>query len=184
MANPYNKILFSHKQEWSIDIGYNVAEPGKHHAEGSTKGHTLNASSYKKYPEWANLQRQKGFPEGSAVKNLPAVQETWVQSWVGKIPWKRKWQPTPVFLPRKSHGQRSLVGYSLWGWKVWCDWARTHSNRSEYLSISPASERFCNSWLATNPTAVNWDSCLSLLYAEIHRCSFNTWSPVLSIMKA
>ena len=31
---------------------------------------------------------------------------------VGKIPWSRKWQPTPVFLPEKSHGQRSLVGYS------------------------------------------------------------------------
>ena len=32
--------------------------------------------------------------------------------WVGKIPWRRKWQPTPVFLPGKSHGQRSLAGYS------------------------------------------------------------------------
>ena len=34
--------------------------------------------------------------------------------WVGKIPWRRKWQPTPVFLPGKSHGQSSLVGYSPW----------------------------------------------------------------------
>ena len=34
--------------------------------------------------------------------------------WVGKIPWRRKWQPTPVFLPGKSHGQRSLMGYNLW----------------------------------------------------------------------
>jgi len=32
--------------------------------------------------------------------------------WVGKIPWRRKWQPTPVFLPVKSHGQRRLAGYS------------------------------------------------------------------------
>ena len=37
--------------------------------------------------------------------------------WVGKIPWRRAWQPTPVFLPGESHGQRSLVGYSLWGHK-------------------------------------------------------------------
>ena len=37
--------------------------------------------------------------------------------WVGKIPWRRKWQPTPVFLPGKFHGQRSLVVYSLWGHK-------------------------------------------------------------------
>ena len=36
-------------------------------------------------------------------------------SWVGKIPWRRKWHPTPVFLPGKSHGQRSLAGYSPWG---------------------------------------------------------------------
>ena len=38
-------------------------------------------------------------------------------SWVGKIRWRREWLPTPVFLPGKSHGQRSLVGYSLWGRK-------------------------------------------------------------------
>ena len=35
----------------------------------------------------------------------------------GKIPWRRKWQPTPVFLPGASHGQRSLAGYSPWGHK-------------------------------------------------------------------
>ena len=37
--------------------------------------------------------------------------------WVGKIPWRRKWQFTPVLLPGKSHGQRSLVGYRPWGRK-------------------------------------------------------------------
>ena len=36
--------------------------------------------------------------------------------WIGKIPWEREWQPTPMFLPGKSHGQRSLVGYSPWAW--------------------------------------------------------------------
>ena len=44
------------------------------------------------------------------VKNLPAMEETWV----GKIPWRRARQPTPVFLPGESHGQRSLAGYSPW----------------------------------------------------------------------
>ena len=57
-----------------------------------------------------------GFPGGSAVKNLPAsageAGMIWV--WVGKIPWRRKWQPTPVFSSGKSHGQRSLAGYSSW----------------------------------------------------------------------
>ena len=54
------------------------------------------------------------------VKNLPAMQEaqeTWVDNWIEKIPWRRKWQPTPVFLPEKSHEQRSLKGYSSWSGK-------------------------------------------------------------------
>ena len=37
--------------------------------------------------------------------------------WVGKIPWRRKWQPRPGFLPGNSHGERSLLGYSPWGRK-------------------------------------------------------------------
>ena len=37
--------------------------------------------------------------------------------WVGKIPWRKKWQPTPIFLLGKFHGQRSLAGYSRWGRK-------------------------------------------------------------------
>ena len=37
--------------------------------------------------------------------------------WVQKISWRRKWQPTPVFLPGESHGRRSMVGYSPWGRK-------------------------------------------------------------------
>ena len=51
------------------------------------------------------------------VKNLPAVQETQVQSLGRNIPWRRAWQPTSVFLPGESHGQRSLVGYSPLGQK-------------------------------------------------------------------
>ena len=38
-------------------------------------------------------------------------------SWVGKIPWRRKWQLTPVFLPQETHGQRTVVGYSPWSCK-------------------------------------------------------------------
>ena len=72
-----------------------------------------------------------GFPGGSGkrikiVKNLPAVQETQVQLLVRKIPWRRKWQPTPVFLPGESHGQRSLVGYSPWNHK--------ESDKTEWLT--------------------------------------------------
>ena len=52
------------------------------------------------------------------VKNLPANEgRCRFDFWAGKIPCRRKWQPTAVFLPGKSHGQRSLVGYSPWGHK-------------------------------------------------------------------
>ena len=52
------------------------------------------------------------------VKNLPAsAEDVGLNSWVGRIPWRTKWQPTPVSLPGKSHGQRSLAGYSPWGRK-------------------------------------------------------------------
>ena len=48
--------------------------------------------------------------------------------WVGKIPWRKKGQPTPVFLPEKSHGQRSLAGYSPWGHRrVGHNWSSWHS---------------------------------------------------------
>ena len=43
--------------------------------------------------------------------------ETWVWSWVGKIPWRREWQPTPVLLPGDTQGQRNLVGHRTWGRK-------------------------------------------------------------------
>ena len=51
------------------------------------------------------------------VKNLPAMQEAQVDTWVGTISWRREWLPIPVFLPGEFHGQKSLVGYSLWDHK-------------------------------------------------------------------
>ena len=46
------------------------------------------------------------------VKNPPEYGRPRFNPWVRKIPWRRKWQPTPAFLPGKSPGQRSLAGYS------------------------------------------------------------------------
>ena len=58
-----------------------------------------------------------GFLGDSVVKNLPATQEAWVQS-LGQTDFlEEEWQPTQVFLPGQSHGQRSLVGYSPQGRK-------------------------------------------------------------------
>ena len=61
-----------------------------------------------------------------AVKNLFAMWDTGVRSLVGKIRWRRKWLPTTVYLPGKSHGQRSLAGYSPCG--------RKESDKTEQLT--------------------------------------------------
>ena len=54
------------------------------------------------------------------IKNSPAVRRhkrCWFDLWAGKIPWRKKWQPTPVFFPGKFHGQRGLGGYNQKGYK-------------------------------------------------------------------
>ena len=56
-------------------------------------------------------------PGGTSGKEPTGQMQEIQETWVGKIPCRRKWQPTPVFLPGESHGQRSLVGYSPWGCK-------------------------------------------------------------------
>ena len=57
------------------------------------------------------------------VKNLPAMWGPGFNPWVGEIPWRRKWQPTPVFLPGESHGHRSLAGLqSMGSQRVGHDW--------------------------------------------------------------
>ena len=68
----------------------------------------------------------RGFPGLSAVKKSTCqCKRCGFGPWVGKIPWRRKWQPTPVFLSGKSREQRSLVGYSPWGCKgVRHNWAQ------------------------------------------------------------
>ena len=53
-----------------------------------------------------------------AEKNLPAMQIPRFDPWVRKIPWRREWLPTPVFLPGEFHGQKGLAGYSPWGRRV------------------------------------------------------------------
>ena len=62
-----------------------------------------------------------GFPGGASGEEptcqCRSYKKHGLDPWVGKIPWRRKWQPTPVFLPAESHGQRSLVGHNPWGHK-------------------------------------------------------------------
>ena len=70
---------------------------------------------------WIGLRTCSGFPGCTSGKE-PTCQSRGrkrrrFDPWVRKIPWRRAWQPTPVFLPGECHGQRSLEGYSPWGHK-------------------------------------------------------------------
>ena len=68
---------------------------------------------------------------------LPAMWETWVR----KIPWRRKWQPTPVILPGESHGRRSLVGCSPQGRKELDTTERLHSLTHSLITVNYLSVR-------------------------------------------
>ena len=83
-------------------------------------------------PFWTPFSYSRTSLVAQTVKRLSTMRETRVQALVGKIPWRRKWQPTPVLLPGKSHGQRSLLDYSLWSRRVRHDWATSLSLSLSY----------------------------------------------------
>ena len=97
-------------------------------------------------------------------------------SWVRKIP-RRKWQPTPVFLPGESHGQRSLVGCSPWGYK--------ESDTIEWLHFTSLSKITCQNFnglsesmgleVEYRPFGLT-DSCLALGMAESPLLQWRMWS--------
>ena len=98
------------------------------------------------------------------VKNLPAMQETWIWSLVRKIPWRREWQSTPVLLPGEFHGQRSLVGYSPWGPKNQTCLSSSLSLHFSCLYIF---------WMYMSYWVYNWQICyliLSYLFAFLIEC--------------
>ena len=78
--------------------------------------------------------------------------------WVGKIPWRREWQPTPVFLPGEFHGQRSLAGYSPWGCK--------ESDMTERLTLSFSLSRLDGLLLPTYPHGSRSILCCKYFLAE------------------
>ena len=105
-----------------------------------------------------------GFPGGLDGKNLPAMQETQVRSLGWEDPLRRAWQPTPVFLPGESHGQRSLAGYSPLGCK--------ESDRTEQLTLTvyqfSSVQSLSHVWLFVTPWTVAHQASLSIT---------NSWSP-------
>ena len=106
-----------------------------------------------------------------AVKSPPAnagdIKRYRFDPWVGKIPWRRKWQPTPVLFPGKSHGPRSLAGYSPWGLK------RAGQNIN-HLSVSCKHDP-CSFLKNASPPSLSGDSymacctifCVLVKYTQI-----------------
>ena len=64
-----------------------------------------------------NMGLLSGASDKESACQCKRFKRGWINPWIGKILWGRKWHPTPVFLPEKFQGQRSLVGYSPWGYK-------------------------------------------------------------------
>ena len=102
--------------------------------------------------------------------------------WVWKILWSRKWQPTPVFLPGKSHGQRSLASYSPWGCRVGHDRAHTHVQLCSWLSLAGIFSYIVHVWF--------WDQGYirfivsirdNVLCARVCYWVSNTYSGLLSL---
>ena len=99
---------------------------------------------------WGRVKSARGFPGGSSGKELTCLCRRYKRGrsdpWIGKIPWRRAWQLTPVFLPRESRGQRSLAGYSLYSHRVGHDWndlghmkRAKHRNEAESCGLHPRS---------------------------------------------
>ena len=86
-----------------------------------THTHTHTHTNYSSDGRWNNKVLKKssqGFPGGSVYKeSICTARRPSFDPWVWRIPWRRKWQPTPVFLSGESHRQRRLADYNPWSHK-------------------------------------------------------------------
>ena len=103
------------------------------------------------------LFKSLGFSGGSDVKEFAySAGDMGLTSGSGRFPWRRKWQPTPVFLPGEFHGQRSLMSYS--------PWSCIESDMTERLSLS-----------LTLPSTMLWPWCLWPSKTPVHVPSSSFW---------
>ena len=103
----------------------------------------------------------RGFPVGSVVKNPSANVGDSFNPWVGKIPWRREWPPTPEFLPGEFHGQRSLVSYSPWGCRRAGHNLATKQQQENLHTLQPVDPK---------ETIMKWQI---FSYRDYHTCIIN-----------
>ena len=98
------------------------------------------------------------------VKNPANAGDPGMELWVRKIPWRRKWQPTPVFLPGKSHGWRSLVSYSPWSHKELETTEQFHFLSFHHpSSVAQLCPTLCHPWTAACQVSLSITNSRSLL---------------------
>ena len=117
-----------------------------------------------------------------SVKNLPAMRRPGFNSRVEKIPWRRKWQPTPVFLPGESHGQRSLAVHGVA--RVRQDLATKLLLLSQYLStfVSILYQISCSlASVRTSPSSLFFFKGILIILDPLH--SFITHTKITSQTK-
>ena len=103
--------------------------------------------------------------------------------WVRKIPWRREWLPPPVFLPGKSHGQRSLACYNLWGCKRVGHDLTTKQHNDRYIYCKPQIKRilflfFEIRWKKLWTMACHQDPCWSNTVQARY-----SWKPLVETWK-
>ena len=119
---------------------------------------TINQNSHFFNSNKTLVSDQRGFPGGSVVTILllMEMQEMGVLSLSQKIPRIRTWQPTPVFLPGKSHGHSSLLAYTSWGLSQKClsrvhfifffD-SRAHTSNQHHWKLAPKMKSLCSQFI-------------------------------------
>jgi len=113
----------------------------------------LSTGSHRVGHDWSDLaaaaEIQLGLPRWHSHKEAACqcrrFRRQGFDPWVGKSPWRRKWQPTPVFLLGEFHGQRSLVGYSPWGHKQ-LDTTEQLNNKRDTTSRRSTLTKSTTSW--------------------------------------
>ena len=125
-----------------------------------------NAHTLRIQPRWNLLWVSQVAP---MVKNLPEMQVQFLG--LGKIPWRRAWQPTPAFLPGESHGQRSLMGYTVHG--------VAESDTTEMLTLWELPLR---SFLTPQTTPAGWVDCSAGLLWHPRPTYLHPFLPPCSLM--
>ena len=116
LGNYIQCLVITYNEKWS-EIYMQLKVCVYTHTHAHTHTHTYI---------WASLAAQR-------VKKPPAMQETRLDLWVEKVPWRREWLPTPAFLPGESHGQRSLAGRKELDMTKWLTHTQTDSHTHIYI---------------------------------------------------